>query len=52
MMIKNTKSFIEFCKEIGIVDIIGKNPRLNSLKKKKLRNQIFSIKRLKKTKKF
>lgn len=37
MIIKNTKSFIEFCKEIGIVDIIGKEPSIKFIEKEKIK---------------
>ena len=42
MMIKNTKSFIEFCKDIGIIDIIGKEPSFKFVEEEKIKKSGFS----------
>ena len=60
MMIKNTKSFIEFCKEIGIIDIIGKEPSvkfiekepsIKFIEKKKIKKSNFSNEKIEKNEK-
>ena len=51
MMIKNTKSFIEFCKEIGIIDIIGKEPSVKFIEKEKIKKSNFSNEKIEKNEK-
>ena len=51
MMIKNTKSFIEFCKEIGIIDIIGKEPSVKFIEKEKINKSNLSNEKIEKNEK-
>ena len=51
MIIKNTKSFIEFCKEIGINDIIGKEPSVKFIEKERINKLNFSTEKVEKNEK-